>query len=231
ADSYFGPVYNPPSFLVENQAAYKALQSLLSSFSKRQVRTVRRRGGWKQKNSGVLPRLPFDRMCECLNNRSYVLNGAGTGFMPHFMQYMQNNRSSGINEISFEKDHRGLVIHITEDGRVNDLFVSQDRDRYSVMNFKGETYLVAGLGSFARDEDGDLCLKVMASFIEGESRRSVRFFFKEGSERIRIEFAESPGKDQSLDGASGFYDITDTVTGHRKDRYEKIGENLLWARP
>ncbi len=232
-NSYFGAVYNPPAFLVDNPASYNALKSLLSSFAKRDIRPVRKRGGWKRKERAAFSEPSFDKMCECLNGHSYVLDNKDTGFLPHFMQYLQNNRSAGLSEISFEKDHRGLVIHMTEGGRTNDLFISHDKDRYSVMNFKGEFYLVSGIGSFAKDEDGDLCLKTEASFVEGECRRSARFFFKDGFNRIKIELTEAPGTDtdEQATGGSGLSDITDTVTGHKKDRYEKIGENVLWARP
>ncbi|MBO4373931.1 MAG: serine hydrolase [Lachnospiraceae bacterium] len=229
-NSYFGSVYNPPAFLVENRSSFLSLSSLLSSFEKRNRKIRIKRGGWRTRKPVTKTVLPFDRLCECLNDHSYVLSGSTAGFMPHFLQYIQNNHTSGLKEVSFEKDHRGLVIHLTEGGRTNDLFLSHDRDRYAVMNFKGEIYLVSGIGGFSRDEDDDLCLKVEAAFIEADSKRYLRFFFKDGFERIKIELSETRGTDMSLKEA-GLHDITDTVTGYRKDTNEKIGENILWARP
>lgn len=233
ASSYFGTVYNPPAFLVENKAAFGALSSLLSSFSKRHRRITAKRGGWRTKKREGIQNLPFDRLCDVINGHSYVLSDKSAGFMPPFLQYMKNNHTLGLSEVSFEKDHRGLVIHLTEGGRTNDLFVSKDRDRYSVMNFKGEIYLVSGIGHFARDEENDLCLLVQASFIEGEFKRLVSFFFKDDFKRIKIEFSEYPsGTGLDADGRSTcLTDLTETVTGFQKDTSEKIGEDILWARP
>ena len=233
AVSYFGTVYNPPAFLVENRNACNALSSLLSSFAKRNRTVTAKRGGWRRKKRAAASNLPFDRMCDVINGHSYVLSDRTAGFMPPFLQYMKNNHTMGLSEVSFEKDHRGLVIHLTEGGRTNDLFVSKDRDRYCVMNFRGEIYMVSGIGRFARDEDDDLCLLVEAAFIESEFKRSVSFFFKDDFKRIKIEFSEYPSGDVCTAGGEAFVtpDITETVRGFRKDTSEKIGEDILWARP
>ena len=233
AASYFGTVYNPPAFLVENRAAFNELSSLLSSFAKRNRKITVKRGGWRRKKRETSSNLPFDRMCDVINSHTYVLSDRHTGFMPYFLQYMKNNHTLGLSEVSFEKDHRGLVIHLKEGDRTNDLFVCQDRDRYCVMNFRGEIYLVSGIGRFARDEDDDLCLLVEAAFIEGEFKRSVSFFFKDDFKRIKIEFSEYPSGDAGLVNGEAFVTsgITETVRGFRKDTSEKIGEDIIWARP
>ncbi len=231
--SYFGDVYNPPAFLVDNPSSKKKLDDLLSSFSKRAVKVTRKRGGWKKKSSQYPADLSFEKMSACIHGLSYVLDTKGCSFMPHFLQYMQNNRTSGLSEISFEKDKKGLVIHMKEEDRTNDLLVAHDKDRYSVMSFKGEQYIVSGIAQFAKDEDNDLCLKAEASFIEGECRRYVRIFFKNDFENIKIEFTETPASDMFLPRpqTGGMTDAADILTGSRKDLYEKIGENILWARP
>ncbi len=230
-DSYFGGAYKTPSFLVENPASNRILNVLLSKNERRSLGNRHIKGGWGR-SSKRRPESSSEYLKDKINDLSYVLENRTYGIMPSMMQQMHNNLSEGLSEISFEKDSKGLIIHLREGDTINNLALGLTKDRYSVMDFKGEQYLVSGLGSFAEDEDGDICLKIEAVFVEEACRRFIKIFFKNGFNRIKIELSETPA-DIILDSMQGdpSFDLEPVIKGHRKNLYENIGENVLWARP
>ncbi len=229
----FGGDYKAPAFLVENPSSYRMLKALTSSFSFRSAGIRQLKGGWGRKRSGLYRQASSENLKDTVNDLSYVLENKTHGIMPLMMQFMHNNISEGLSEISFEKDSDGLIIHLKEGDELNNLAVGLKKDRFSVLNIKGELYLVAAFGSFSQDEDGDICLKVECAFIEEACRRFIKIFFKDDRRRIKIELSESPGEDMtaSLPDDKRCADITPVIKGHRKNLYENIGENILWARP
>ena len=132
-----------------------------------------------------------------------------------------------------------------------------EKDRYSTLDFKGEQYLVAGYARLSSDEDENPCLVIEVTFIEEACRRGIKIFFKDFLEHIRVELSEMPGEDvlmgalnmvSDTDGGiimnkikeigavevfnrAAYTKIAPVIRGHLIDSYDKMGENVLWARP
>ena len=72
----------------------------------------------------------------------------------------------------------------------------------SEISIHGESYLTAVKGEFARNEDGQLVLKLDIAFLEEAARRIMKCIFIR-EDRIKVCFDEKPGKDLIMEGLEG----------------------------
>ena len=255
---YFGNGYKCSPFLEEDIHAYSALLSQISLAGNRPGKHRILYGGWGRNNDkkgGMIK----SRLIRMINNRSYVLENRSEGLMPLFMQVVHNNFTEGISEISFEKDIEGIFVNIKEGKTVHHIAAGFFSDRYSTLDFKGEQYLLSAYARVSADEDGDICLIVETAFVEEACKRLIKIFFKDDFRRIKVELSEMPGEDVLLEAINTISDseaanngimarikdfgalevfkraastkISPVIRGHIAESYDKIGENVLWARP
>ena len=98
---------------------------------------------------------------------------ATLGIMPRMMQILENQYTTGLDEISFRINENRFWVCVTEG--------------------KAVYYLPVGFGRFGRDEDGRLVLILEIAFLETPFHRYFRCYFGDGEMEFRGD--ESPGRD------------------------------------
>lgn len=195
---YFEDGFMPQDVLDANNAAYNRLLLTVRAAENRYTDcSFIERGGWgsKCRKGG---RTVISSGMRTLNGKWYELDDASSGIMPIMMQVFHNNFTDGITEIGFvtEEDQHYAIFH--EGGEFLKVGLGFFRDIRSVLRFHDEYYLISSGCSFAGDEDGNTVLKLRITFIEEACTRTVKFFFKDGFSRIRLEMNEAPGEEVIL---------------------------------
>lgn len=134
-----------------------------------------------------------------LAGKEYRLDICRAGIFPLIMQVFHNNFTDGISQIGFfaEGDRYGLSIR--EGNEDLKLEVGLRKAAVSEVSIHGEPYLVGVKGTFARNEDDYLVLKLDIAFLEEAARRKIKIIFIR-EDRIKVCFDETPGKNLIMEG-------------------------------
>ncbi|MBQ9959891.1 MAG: serine hydrolase [Oscillospiraceae bacterium] len=116
----------------------------------------------------------------------------GIGLQPLMLQVLQNNYTSGLTGIRFEKTGALLTMHFCENDAEHILPIGIGRYVYSELCFDGERYLAAAKCTAAKNEDGLPALVLHLCFPEGANERQLKFFLLQ-SGQLQLEFSENPG--------------------------------------
>ena len=115
----------------------------------------------------------------------------GIGFIPLFIQGFLNNYTKGLNKVEFKLLDDKFHLLIAENDLSFDIVIGFDNVNYQTIEFHGESYDLAVLGSFAYDEDHDLVLKLTINYLEYPDIRYLKIYFK--SKQAIFKFSEAPG--------------------------------------
>lgn len=197
--------YQPPETLPPDLVG----QRLLEETKRRLAADVREemplKGGWPQKRKGRKAsgagKTPERRM-DMLNGRDYALNVQQAGIFPLIMQVFHNNFTDGIRQIGFRKEGLKSWLLLWEGEELFRLEIGFGKSAVSEITVHGESYLLAVRGSFARDEEDRLVLKLNIAFLEEAARRIIKCVFY-GEEKIKVCFDERPGMDLIMEGLEG----------------------------
>lgn len=225
---YFPINYHPADVLPENPLSYSLLKRLCGELEngENNNRSTSLRGRWKRnvvsrrkhsdkkysyRISAAVDR-PSDHhsFMRAVSGRTYVMEQQNIGIAPLFVQVFHNNMTDGISEISFTYDAGNFYVSFTEGEVIHKLPVGFGRAADGCVDLRGEHYLVATLGEFARDENDIPVLKLEITFIEECVKRKVHIFFHEDN-GIEIRWNETPGKKMILAGLSS---ITEELSGN-----------------
>ena len=225
---YFPVNYHPADVLPENPLSYSLLKRLCGELEngENNNRSTSLRGGWKRnvvsrrkhsdkkysyRISAAVDR-PSDHhsFMRTVSGRTYVMEQQNIGIAPLFVQVFHNNMTDGISEISFTYDAGNFCVSFTEGEVIHKLPVGFGKAADGCVNLRGEHYLVATLGEFARDENDIPVLKLEITFIEECVKRKAHIFFHEDN-GIEIRWNETPGKKMILAGLSS---ITEELSGN-----------------
>ena len=225
---YFPVNYHPADVLPENPLSYSLLKRLCGELEngENNNRSTSLRGRWKRnvvsrrkhsdkkysyRISAAVDR-PSDHhsFMRAVSGRTYVMEQQNIGIAPLFVQVFHNNMTDGISEISFTYDAGNFYVSFTEGEVIHKLPVGFGRAADGCVDLRGEHYLVATLGEFARDENDIPVLKLEITFIEECVKRKVHIFFHEDN-GIEIRWNETPGKKMILAGLSS---ITEELSGN-----------------
>jgi len=138
------------------------------------------------------PAYPME--CTIIDKRQYQFNiddCRGIGFVPLFIQGFLNNYTKGLNKVEFRLQVEQFHLIIAENDLSFDLVIGFDNVNYQTIDFHGESYDLAVLGSFAYDEDHDLVLKLTIYYLEYPDIRYLKIYFK--SNQAIFKFSEAPG--------------------------------------
>lgn len=225
---YFPINYHPADVLPENPLSYSLLKRLCGELEngENNNRSTSLRGRWKRnvvsrrkhsdkkysyRISAAVDR-PSDHhsFMRAVSGRTYVMEQQNIGIAPLFVQVFHNNMTDGISEISFTYDAGNFYVSFTEGEVIHKLPVGFGRAADGCVDLRGEHYLVATLGEFARDENDIPVLKLEITFIEECVKRKAHIFFHE-DDKIEIRWNETPGKKMILAGLSS---ITEELSGN-----------------
>lgn len=225
---YFPINYHPADVLPENPLSYSLLKRLCGELEngENNNRSTSLRGRWKRnvvsrrkhsdkkysyRISAAVDR-PSDHhsFMRAVSGRTYVMEQQNIGIAPLFVQVFHNNMTDGISEISFTYDAGNFYVSFTEGEVIHKLPVGFGRAADGCVDLRGEHYLVATLGEFARDENDIPVLKLEITFIEECVKRKAHIFFYEDN-GIEIRWNETPGKKMILAGLSS---ITEELSGN-----------------
>ena len=201
-DYFEGPDFKPGNSLPPNRKALARLRlyertarSRQAAFEPQEKRSFL--SGWGK--SG----LPSE--CDLLDGARYKLETGGARLLPIFTQLMQNNYTTGIDEIAFAKQGDEFYMTVGEGQERNRIQLSFDgTPAESRIAVNREIYIVAASARVARDEDGNTVLKILLPFLENSNQRKMKLFFYRSGE-MELQLSEVPDAD-SLLGDMGIYE-------------------------
>ncbi len=127
-----------------------------------------------------------------LDGHQYLLASNTAGLLPLILQCSGGNFASGIQRIGFLVHNGCFKLEIQEDQLANRISIGFGAPLYSIVELRGEQFLVGTTGDFTTDEDDHLVLKLQICFVESACTRLIKCFFLEGN-RLRIAMDETPG--------------------------------------
>lgn len=196
--------------------------------SRRYARPLPRRRGALEL-IGMLPTRPFDTAWLKLLDKTFALRSNHVGLLPLFVRCMQNNLAAGISHISFKRQGDNLVLSVCEGGELLDIEVGFYEYKYSMLNFRGEKYIVGATGHASHDEYRHAIYKIELVFPELPNTRRIRISAID-SDRILLSFSEIP--DDNIIG--GFLEVS-PLTNPRlaaviKLLEARIGDNFITSK-
>lgn len=202
---YFEGDFCPQEFLPESPGDYRGLLEL-------ERRLAEGGGLWKNGNLGQKGRrggrgrwgcrpikrkgLQFieeERMKCMLDGRIYRLDQRHVGLSPLIFQVFHNNYTDGVRTLAFYYERKHFYVAVEEGEILKRLEVGFGHAAVTEVAFHGEPYLLGVTGSFAKDEDGRLVLKLDLAFLEEAVRRRLKCCFLEKEGRIELHWDETPG--------------------------------------
>ena len=157
--------------------------------SRRWVRPLKRKRGLLY-FLGLRPRESFDTRWEPML-AEYALPKNNVGILPLFITGMQNNLDTSIEKISLSRVGDSLILGFSESGVDFSLEVGLYEYKSTVLDFRGEKYLVSVMGEATEDASGEEEYRIEFLFPEMPNTRMISI--KPGSGgRISITFSEIP---------------------------------------
>ena len=140
---------------------------------------------------GLAPRRPFDEAWDVILNKTYGFRKNHVGLLPLFVRCMQNNLNAEIESIRFERLGDSLYMRLREGGADYVIEVGIYEHKYTVVNFRGERYMIGVLGEALTDKDKHQMFKIEVIFPELPNSRRIRLSVID-EERILVRFSETP---------------------------------------
>ena len=157
--------------------------------SRRWVRPMNKKRGlltWL----GVRSKVPFDeRFSNILG--SYAFGKNGEGILPLFIRGMQNNLDSAIEQITFDRYADSLYMIFRERGEDYRVEVGLYDYKETVLNFRGEKYIVKVMGEALLTADGEEEYRIEFLFPELPNTRMLTVK-RQNEAKINIFMSEVP---------------------------------------
>ena len=126
---------------------------------------------------------------ELLGKYHFIKNNYG--MLPLIVRGMQNNLKSSVDGIAFERDGDRLFFVYTECGRNYRLEVGFSDFKESVLEVRGEKYIVKVIGEAMEDEDRNMLYKLELLFPELPNTRMLKISFGDEG-RLILRMSELP---------------------------------------
>ena len=139
---------------------------------------------------GLKNKTPFDeRWDEILNTYKFPENNSG--ILPLFVRAMQNNLDTSIDSMTFSREGEHLYLIVKEREEIHKLEVGLYEYKDTVLDFRGEKYMVKAIGEAEKNPDGSLAFRVELLYPELPNTLMMRFK-KSLCDRIAVNIAEIP---------------------------------------
>lgn len=121
----------------------------------------------------------------------YRFGNNNVGMLPLIVRAMQNNLDSSLESLSFFRRGNELYLSFTESGVTHTLAVGLYEYKGTVLDFRGEKYIVRCMGEALAGRDGEFEYRIEMVFPELPNARMLRII-REGSDRLVLELLEIP---------------------------------------
>lgn len=154
---------------------------------------------------GVRRREEYDHRWDNLIG-DYVFAHNNVGILPLIVRGMQNNLSSSLERMKFSASDTGILFSFVESGVSYDVEVGLYEYKESVVDFRGEKYILRALGEARKCVDGAMEYRIDIVFPELPNSRMIRIF-DVTRDSISVELAENPNSrlaDAFVDRAASY---------------------------
>lgn len=145
---------------------------------------------------GIKEKRPFDKRWNGILG-SYLFVENGVGVFPLIVRAMQNNFSSNLEEIGILQRGDELYFSFCESGEEYSLPIGLYGYKESVINLRGEAYLVRALGEACNGREG---MEYRIELVLPETASVRRILIKRASKgRVAVQMSETPGAEVAID--------------------------------
>ena len=123
----------------------------------------------------------------------YHFTKNNVGMIPLVIRAMQNNLSGSVESMEFERDGESVFFTYTEDGVSYRLEVGFSEFKETVLDFRGEKYIVRVMGEAMEDEDRNMLYKLELIFPELPNTRMIKFSFTD-EDKLLVRMYEMPNE-------------------------------------
>ena len=139
---------------------------------------------------GLKHREPYPPEWEMLLGK-YHFRKNNYGIIPLFIRGMQNNLKNSIDGISFEREGERMFFTFTECGAPYRLEIGFYDFKSTVLDYRGEKYMVSVMGEAMEDEDREMIFKLELLFPEMPNTRQIKLSFTENGSLL-MRMSEMP---------------------------------------
>lgn len=141
---------------------------------------------------GLSDPTPYDERWDMVVGE-YAATRNNYGLLPVFVRVMQNNYLGGIETVSISPLADGVKVAFTEGGVKYSFPAGFYGAKESMLDFRGERYLVSASAEACRDPEGRELFKIEFCLPEMPNSRQIRIY-PEGDSKIRIMMTETPNE-------------------------------------
>lgn len=139
---------------------------------------------------GLRQRTPYPEEWDAIIGR-YRFRKNNAGILPLFIRGMQNNFRCGVSEIEFERAEDSIYFIFTEGGETYRLEVGFYDFKTTVLNYRGERYIVKVIGEAMEDEDRNMLFKLEILLPEMPNTGMLKFSIEDNGSLL-LRMSEMP---------------------------------------
>ena len=123
----------------------------------------------------------------------YHFTKNNVGIMPLVVRAMQNNLRSSLDGIEIARERDGIFLVYTEGGVPYRLEIGFEDFKESVIDLRGEKYIVKVIGEVMEDEDRNILYKLELLFPELPNTRMIKLSFTD-DDKLLVRMSEMPNE-------------------------------------
>ena len=177
---------------------------------------------------GLKNRAPYDESWDGILG-TYKFPENNSGILPLFVRAMQNNLDTSIDEMSITREGERLWLTVKELEEIHRLEVGLYGYKETVLDFRGERYIVKAIGEAAHEPDGSVTYRV--ELLYPELPNTLMMSFKKTlCDRIAVSMAEIPNEDIVDSMATRLADSNSAIALFMNALDNKFGHDVLLER-
>ncbi len=141
---------------------------------------------------GLRSRTPYPQEWDELLGK-YHFGKNNVGMVPLIVRGMQNNFKSSVDGVEFEREGESIFFSWSEGGSVYRVEVGFYDFKETVIDLRGEKYIVRVMGEAMEDEDRNMLYKLEFIFPELPNTRRIKFSFIE-DDKLLMRMSELPSE-------------------------------------
>ena len=174
---------------------------------------------------GLKNKAPFDeRWYDVLNTYKFPENNSG--ILPLFVRAMQNNLETSIDTMAFSREGEDLYLTVKEREEIHRVEIGLYEYKTTVLDFRGEKYIVKAMGEAESGPDGSLAYRVELVYPELPNTLMMRFR-KTLPDRIAVSISEIPNSGVVDSMAARLVDSHSTAAMIMNILDSRFGEDVI----
>ncbi len=142
---------------------------------------------------GLRNKTPYDESWNGILG-TYKFPENNSGILPLFVRAMQNNLETSIDEMSISREGESVWLTVKERDEIHRLEIGLYGYKETLLDFRGERYIVKAVGEAAHEADGSVTYRV--ELLYPELPNTLMMSFKKTlKDRIAVSMAEIPNGD------------------------------------